>query len=337
VEPSEEIRSVIRRFTNAVEEGDGDSALSRLSDDAGMVLIGTDPTEWWHGPDARAMWAYQLDKIGGSFPVTAEEIEAWEEGTVGWATVKEAINWAGKTLESRATYVLHLEHGEWKIVHVHWSLPKRHIDAYGEELNLTLEELERAVQEARPDLSTSVAADGTVTIVFTDIVDSTVTLSRLGDTAWVEMIRRHNKLLEQVTEAYGGTVVKMQGDGSMLSFASARRAVSCAQEIQQSIGRAFVDVSPPIRVRIGVHTGEAIQEADDFFGTTVHYAARVASQALGGEILVSAIVRDLVAGHSSLSFIESRGVELKGFEGRHRLFALAPPSLPVPGEATSTV
>src|SRR5690349_9153782 len=198
-----------------------------------MVLIGTDPAEWWRGREARVMWGHQLEKIGGSFPVTAEDVEAWEEGTVGWATVKEAINWDGASLESRATYVLHLERGEWKIVHVHWSMPKRHIDTYGRELNVTLEELERTIQEERPDLSSSLAADGTVTIIFTDIVDSTVMLSRLGDPAWVEVIRRHNELLKQVTEEHGGTVVEAQGDGSMLSFASARRAVACAQAIQQ--------------------------------------------------------------------------------------------------------
>ena len=95
MEPSEEIRSIIRRLTKAVEEGDSDSALARLSEDAGTLLVGTDPAEWWHGREARVMWGHQLDKIGGSFPVTAEDIEAWEEGTVGWATVKETINWAG--------------------------------------------------------------------------------------------------------------------------------------------------------------------------------------------------------------------------------------------------
>jgi class 3 adenylate cyclase/ketosteroid isomerase-like protein len=320
VEPSEEIRSIIRRFTNAVEEGDSESALGRLSDEAGTLWVGTDPTEWWHGREARVMWGRQLEKIGGSFPVTAEDIEAWEEGTVGWAIAKETINWAGESLESRATYVLHLEHGEWKIVHVHFSLPKRHIDAYGRELNLTLEELERTIQQERPDLS-GLAVDGTVTLVFTDIVDSTVLTSRLGDHAWRDVLRRHDTLIREVTEIHGGTVVETQGDGSMLAFSSARRAVACAQTIQREISTTFADGSPPIRIRIGIHTGDAIQEADRFFGTTVHYAARVAGQALGGEVLVSNLVRELV-GNSGIEFTESREVELKGLGGAHRLFAV---------------
>jgi adenylate cyclase len=134
------------------------------------------------------------------------------------------------------------------------------------------------------------------------------------------VIRRHNDVLRDVTEAHGGTVVETQGDGSMLAFSSARRAVACARAIQDAIELAFADYSPPIRVRIGVHTGDAIQEADHFFGTTIHYAARVAGQAVGGEVLVSSLVHDLV---SDGSYLEGREVELKGLDGRHKLYALA--------------
>jgi class 3 adenylate cyclase len=85
------------------------------------------------------------------------------------------------------------------------------------------------------------------------------------------------------------------------------------------IAKAFSDDSPPIRVRIGVHTGDALNEADDFFGTTVHFAARVASEALGGEILVSSVVRQLVA-DPDVDFLDGRDVQLKGLDGLHRLF-----------------
>ena len=102
----------------------------------------------------------------------------------------------------------------------------------------------------------------------------------------------------------------------MLAFSSARRAVACAQDIQHGIGRVFADTSPPIHVRIGVHTGDAVREADDFFGNAVNYAARVASQALGGEVLVSSLVRELVAGAGpGITFLDSRDVELKGLDG----------------------
>jgi class 3 adenylate cyclase len=107
----------------------------------------------------------------------------------------------------------------------------------------------------------------------------------------------------------------------MLAFSSARRAVGCAQALQHEISRTFAADSPPIRIRIGIHTGDVIQEADRFFGTTVHFAARVASQALGGEVLVSNLVHELVA-TSGIAFTESRDVELKGLDGAHRLYAV---------------
>jgi adenylate cyclase len=107
----------------------------------------------------------------------------------------------------------------------------------------------------------------------------------------------------------------------MLASSSARRAVACAHAIQREIDRAFAGASPPIRVRIGVHAGDALHEADHFHGTTVHYAQRVASNALGGEMLVSSLARELVSG-AGVEFRESRVVELKGLEGLHRLSAL---------------
>ena len=80
--------------------------------------------------EARAIWARQIEELG-SFPFTCDEIEAWEEGSVGWASVKETILWEGEQIDSRATYVLHLERGEWKVVQVHWSVPKANLEVLG--------------------------------------------------------------------------------------------------------------------------------------------------------------------------------------------------------------
>jgi len=319
MEQSEEIRRIVHRWMIAISQSDAEAALGRLSEHPGALTIGTDLAEWWRGKKSRLIWGRQIEELGG-FPIAWDEIEAWEEGSVGWASVKFRLTWAEQTLDARATYVLHLERGEWKAVQLHWSLPRANEDI-GMALTRTIEELEVTLQRDQPDLSAALAADGTVTIVFTDIVDSTVTISRIGDHAWLDILRRHNAVIVDATTAHGGTVVETQGDGSMLAFSSARRAVACARAIQHGIGEAFADASPPIRVRIGVHTGDALREADHFYGTTVHYAARVASHALGGEVLVSSLVRELVAG-PGIEFIESREVELKGLEGTHRLFAL---------------
>jgi class 3 adenylate cyclase/ketosteroid isomerase-like protein len=321
MEPSEEIRRVVHRWMEANRDGDGDAFVGRVSEEAGVLVIGSDADEWWQGED-RAVWKRQTEELSElPFTFTWDEIEAWEEGTVGWAAMK--LVWRGpeSSEEARGTVVLHLERGEWKIVQAHWSVPSPNADFLGQELTVTLEQLEETIRREQPDLTGTLAADGTVTIVFTDIVDSTVLLGRLGDHAWRDVLRRHDTVIEENTVAHGGTVVETQGDGSMLAFSSARRAVACAQAIQREIGSAFADDSPPIRIRIGMHTGDALQEADRFFGTAVHYAARVASQALGGEVLVSNLVHELVAGQD-VKFLESREVELKGLDGSHRLHAV---------------
>ena len=288
---------------------------------SGSSIVGSDPAEWWRGRETRAVWGRQIEELRGVFSVRADEIDAWEEGSVGWAAVKETIGVEGKSFEARATYVLRLEHGEWKVVQAHWSLPQAKIEAFGRSLTVTIDELEKIIQREQPDLSGALDSDGTVTIVFTDIVDSTVLLGRLGDPAWLDLLRRHNAIIEQTAAAHGGRVVDTQGDGSMLAFPSARRAVACAEAIQSAVRGAFLDVSPPIAVRIGVHTGDALREEDRFFGTTVHYAARVASHALGGEVLVSKVVHDLVAG-PGIDFHESREVELKGLNGLHLIYVV---------------
>jgi class 3 adenylate cyclase len=323
MERSEEIRRVVERWMAAIGAGDADPVLARLSEHPGTLLIGTDANEWWQRAAIPTLMGRQSEESGGGgFPLSLGEIDAWEEGSVGWAAAKLSVEWAGRSHQARMTCVLHLERGDWKVVQSHLSLAQAN-EAIGMTLTTTLDELEQTILREQPDLSPSFAVDGTVTIAFTDIVDSTVMLSLAGDLAWLEVIRRHNGLIEEATATYGGTVVETQGDGSMLAFSSARQAVACAQAIQHEVDRAFAGSSTPIRVRIGIHTGDAIQEGDHFFGTTVHYAARVASHALPGEVLVSSLVRELIAaGTSDFTFLGGRQVELKGLDGSHQLYPL---------------
>jgi class 3 adenylate cyclase len=323
MEPSEEIRRVIHRWLIAARDGDAEGHAARLSDQEGALGVGTDDEEWIHLAEF-PVWINQVEETGG-FPIDWDEIEAWEEGSVGWAAARmtiRQISGSGEPSLLRGTYVLHLERGDWKIVQAHWSVGVPNVEVLGVELPTSLDQIEQAIRQKPPDLSEATASDGTVTLVFTDIVDSTVLTARLGDQKWMETVRRHHDVIRETVDGHGGRVVETQGDGSLLAFASARRAVACAGDIQRAIGAAFADASPPIRVRIGMHTGDVLQESDRFFGTTINYAARVASHALGGEVLVSSLVHDLVSA-SGVTFTESRDVELKGIDGTHRLFAVA--------------
>ncbi len=175
-----------------------------------------------------------------------------------------------------------------------------------------------AVEVERPDLQPHAAPDGTVTVMFTDIEGSTAMTERLGDQKAQEVIRIHNAIIRQQVAAHQGFEVKSQGDGFMMAFSSARRALDCAIAIQKTLAAHNAENSDePIKVRIGLHTGEAIKEGDDFFGKSVILAARIASQAQGGKILVSSLLKALVESSREFDFGEERKVGLKGLAGEY--------------------
>jgi class 3 adenylate cyclase len=185
----------------------------------------------------------------------------------------------------------------------------------------SVDEVASTVASERPSLRPAAAPDGTVTILFTDIEGSTVINERLGDVRWLELLRIHNRLVREQVQAFGGFEVKSQGDGFMVAFPSARRAIQCAQAIQDSVTRYLAEhPDGPIRVRIGLHTGEAIREESDFYGRNVVVAARIADKARGGEILVSSVVKQLADSSGDVSFQEEREVELAGLTGRHAVY-----------------
>jgi class 3 adenylate cyclase len=325
VEPSEEIRHVVTRFVEALRDGDEEAVRTRVSRQPGFERIGSDPEEVWHeGEVAARLWVQQVREMGGGYPWRLiDDVRAMSEGTVGWAVGHaDMASPIGGSVEFRFTTVLHLEHGEWKIVNWHSSNPVKNEDL-GFFLTTSVDDIVEAVSESRPDLSAASAADGTVTIAFTDIEDSMRLNGFLGDRRWLEVLRAHNDVVRNVTSEHGGTVVKSQGDGFMLAFASARRAATCAQAIESAVAETFRDPGSPIRVRIGVHVGETVHEGDDHFGHAVNYAARVASTASGGEIVVSSLVYGLLAQTGEFEFEPAREVELKGVEGLHKVYPLA--------------
>lgn len=165
---------------------------------------------------------------------------------------------------------------------------------------------------------------GTVTLLFTDIEGFSRLCERLGDDEAQAVLREHHALLGRAVRACGGYVVKTQGDGAMVAFPGASQALRCAIEVQRAI-EGWNDGRPDrsVRVRMGLHTGEVVRDGDDFGGRAVIQAARIASIADGGEILVSELVRDLVSSPvgngAGFAFGEPQDVELKGLSGLHRV------------------
>ena len=173
----------------------------------------------------------------------------------------------------------------------------------------------------QPDLRRAASADGTVAIVFSDIEGSTQMAERLGDERWMAVVRRHNEIVRARVAARGGTEVKALGDGFMLAFPSPSSAVACAVDIQRAFASHNAEhPDEQIRVRVGVHAGQAIKEGEDFYGKTVILAARIAAEARGGEILVSSAAHRHAG---SVTTDEARNAELKGLSGRHDLFRVA--------------
>ena len=298
----------------------GATAIFSSSDDA--VFIGTAPDEWWIGGKViRAVMAAQEDQVG-QIKITPGTTYAFEEGNVGWAcgeTTTELPN--GTVVMLRSTFVFHREGGEWRIVHGHFSQGASNLEEWGENLDLSMEAIARFIEEDRPDLASVTSAEGTVTIVFTDIESSTAVNESVGDDRFLPVLREHHDIVTSSTRTHGGDVVKSAGDGFMLAFPSARRAVECAVAIQRRLADVHSD-EIPLLVRMGLHTGEPTRMAEDFYGRDVAYAARVGAAAAGGEILVSSLVKSLVESSGSFAFEPPRELELKGFDGPQSVFAL---------------
>jgi len=195
-------------------------------------------------------------------------------------------------------------------------------EGFGAAVRSSIEDLADWAEVERPDLA-KVTPDGRVVILFSDIEESTALNERIGDRAWVKLISSHDKLVQGLVQRRSGHVVKSQGDGFMIAFARAEQAVRCGVDLQHALRKdAKRKRHDEIRVRIGIHMGRSVRRGDDLFGRNVAMAARVAAEAAGGQILVSEPVRDALRDCDDVSFDEGREVQLKGFSGSYRLFAV---------------
>jgi len=165
--------------------------------------------------------------------------------------------------------------------------------------------------------------DGPVTILFSDVEGSTDLRTERGDVVAHRILRAHEEVVRGCVNAHGGREIKALGDGFMVAFSSVRKALTCAQAIQ--IGLADRNAAAPgdeVQVRIGINTGEVVIEGGDLYGQAVNAAARIASRAKGGEVLVSEIVRQLAGSGPDFTFIDRGRYRLKGFPDRWHLYRL---------------
>jgi class 3 adenylate cyclase len=180
---------------------------------------------------------------------------------------------------------------------------------YSGDSDAVVDEIEEFLTGAR-----SGGADRVVTtILFTDIVGSTVQAERVGDHAWRMLLDRHDDMVREQLRRFHGREIKTTGDGMLATFDSPANGMRCARAILDAAGGIGVEV------RAGLHTGEVERRGDDVSGIAVHIAQRVSSLAGPGEVLVSRTVTDLVAG-STFAFDDRGRHELKGVAGTWQLF-----------------
>ncbi len=159
---------------------------------------------------------------------------------------------------------------------------------------------------------------GTVTFVFTDVEGSTRLVRELGD-SYVGVIADHRRLVREALDEHHGYEVDCRGDEFLLAFRRATDGVETAVAIQEGHARLPWPGGRPVRVRIGIHTGQPAIEDDDYVGLDVHLAARLCAAGHGGQVLLSQATVDMVGEVE----VEDLGEhELRGLDGRERIFQL---------------
>lgn len=165
-----------------------------------------------------------------------------------------------------------------------------------------------------------VAESRTVTVLFTDVEDSTLLRITRGDDVAQRIFDIQEDIVRREVTAQGGQVVKTLGDGFMVAFGSVVPALWAAIGIQRALA-AYKRLNPDegVKVRMGLNSGEVLRQNGDLHGVTVHAAARIAGKAKGGEILISEVACQLIPATPGLSLRPRRPVQLKGFSERWRL------------------
>lgn len=316
ISKSPELAAIVGRWNEAVRTGDRGTIENLLSADNALRYIGTAWTEFWDADLLRRGLGDHFAEVP-EFHYGENELEAYENGSTGWAVWKGQINFAttGVNSDYRISFIFVLESGSWKIIQMHLSNPTSNIEKMGIEHSAL-----PALVEAAKKGSLGLGREGMATIMFTDVVDSSALADVMGDRAWIGRIDAHLDKVRRSVEKAGGTLVKSLGDGTMSTFVSTRSALTAATEIQRE---AFANTQTPvIRLRIGLHTGEVIENKGDFFGTVVNKAARINAVTAPDEIRLSHATHIMLGRTDGFDFDDPIDVPLKGLEGTHRLYRL---------------
>ncbi len=155
-----------------------------------------------------------------------------------------------------------------------------------------------------------------LTILITDIVDSTKRLAELGDRRWSELLDEHDEMVVEHVNEFGGRTVSSTGDGFINIFAGPTHAIQCASIIRKEASQLGMEI------KAGIHTGECECRRSNIRGLAMHIAVRILGQALPGQILTSDTVKGITVG-SELKFTHVGTPDLKGVPGEWPLFEVS--------------
>jgi len=222
-------------------------------------------------------------------------------------------------LHRRAYLFMPIEHGRYLADNIEGA---KLVELAGSDGPLYWEDADealRAIEGFLTGISPPATTDRVLaTVLYTDIVESTRLVERMGDNRWRALLDMHDDIARRLLDAHGGTLIKTTGDGVLAVFDGPGRGIRFATDFRERLRPLS------LKIRTGIHTGEIEMRGDDVGGMAVHLAARILSVADAGEILVSRTVKDLVVG-SDLSF-EDRGMhQLKGIEGEWQLLSVSVP------------
>jgi predicted ATPase/class 3 adenylate cyclase/DNA-binding CsgD family transcriptional regulator len=178
---------------------------------------------------------------------------------------------------------------------------------------------------------------GAVTFLFSDIEGSTRLVKILRD-LYPQVLADHRDLFRAAIARQAGHEVSTEGDAFFVAFASAKRAVLCALEVQQALAAHEWPDGGRVRVRMGIHTGQAVPDQGDYTGMAVHRAARICSAAHGGQVLVSQATQNLIEDEEEdleFTLVDLGERQLKDLDRPVRLFQLGAPGLDVADESSS--
>lgn len=312
---SDEIEAVFRRLLASSLDGDREAVGNLVSESASVRWITTAEEEWWSGHEEVVSLALARSRETRVVRYEFPRLEGFESGSVGWVAAETVGHRAGDDpFIARHTAVFQLEAGAWRTVQWHISTAAPNVEVFGHKMPGSLGKLVSSLERSGDVLVDGIPS-GTVTVMFTDIEDSTVISQASGDERWTQIVEDHFAMLDRIIKRHRGNVVKRLGDGTMTVFASARDAIDAAIEAQSAVS------STELRVRIGIHTGDSLRRDGDYYGVAVNKAARVAGIASGGEIMVSAVTAELAGGHGG-HFGPTRTVSLKGLAGTHEILTV---------------